>query len=220
MRQCLLCMWWFQIIFKNLQIEFVFSNSHRNMKPQTVVIELSMKSTRISSFESPSKSLFRKSLESWAFRLFNLLDQLSWTQSQTFEDVESHGILAGVEKNGNKVFIGRTVDKLGNFVPAKVVPALRSSFYAFENVEESSSQLEFLNNKADYDWMDFAGDVPSEAAMVSNFCIGRSLYNGNVVVGRVDTKTKMLIGSHDGKTFNLPYFEILVYKSNGRKFLL
>lgn len=100
-------------------------------------------------------------------------------------------------------------------IPAKVVPALKSSFYAFNDIEEATDQLEFLNNSGEYSWTKAEGDITPDAALLDGFCIGRALYKGHVVVGRVDSNTKELKGSYDGHTFNLSSYDVLVHKSEG-----
>lgn len=125
--------------------------------------------------------------------------------------------MAGVEENGNKVYVGRTLDRDGNFVPAKVVPAIETAFYAFNDVEESSDEVEFLDDAVDFHWVRSDGQAIADAAIVSGFYIGRALYNGNIVVGRVDLKTKQLIGSYGGVTFSLPTYDVLIYKAKGKR---
>lgn len=144
---------------------------------------------------------------------------LPWTRPTSFDEVESRGILAGVEEDGNKVFVGRTYDRDGNFVIAKVVPALQSSFYAFNGAEQSSDELEILDNAANCHWVKSDGKEVEDVVNVNGFHIGRALYNGNIVVGRVDIEKKELIGSYGGSAFNLPSYDVLIYKSKG-KFLI
>lgn len=135
----------------------------------------------------------------------------------TFDEVESRGIIAGVEANGNKVYVGRTYDKDGNFVIAKIVPAIEKSFYAYNGVEESGIELEILDNTANCHWVKSNGKAIEDAATVNGFLIGRATYNGNIVVGRVDVGKKELIATYDGSTFNLPSYDVLIYKSRGKR---
>lgn len=121
--------------------------------------------------------------------------------------------------NGNKVYVGRTVDKHGNFVPAKVVPSLNSSFYVNEDEEEESSdQGEFLDNAADYHWVKSEDANVSDAVTISGSLVGRGIYNGNIVVGRVDNVNKQLIGSFEGDIVSLPSYDVLIFKSKGAGF--
>lgn len=134
----------------------------------------------------------------------------------SFDEVYSRGILAGVEENGNKVYVGRTYDRDGNLVISKIVPALQSSFYAYNDTEESSEQIEFLENAANCHWVKSDGEVVEDAAVINGGSnIGRALFNGNIVVGRVDTNTKELVGSYGGSVFRLPSYDVLIYKSKG-----
>lgn len=139
---------------------------------------------------------------------------LSWSKPTSFDEIESYGILAG-EDNGNKVFVGRAIDRDGDFVVAKIVPALKTSFYAYNDVEESSDQIDFLDNASDFHWVQASDAHVEDAAEVSGFHIGRGSFNGNIVVGRVDTDSKKLIGSYDGQAFELPSYDVLIYKSKG-----
>lgn len=140
---------------------------------------------------------------------------MSWSKPTSFDEIENFGIYAG-DEDGNKVFVGRAIDRDGNFVPAKVIPALKSSFYAFNDTEESADQVEFLDNAGDYHWVKSVDANIEDAAKVAGSFIGRSVYNGNVVVGRVDEASKQLIGSYDGETFKLASYDVLIYKSKGR----
>lgn len=185
------------------------------MNPTNLVtIRIHMKSTDLSSNESN----FHYSLITvqWKFILLRFLtDQtFSWSKWTSYDEVESSGVLAG-EQNGNKVFVGRTFDEDGIFVPAKIIPAIKSSFYAYDDAEESSDQVEFLDHAADYHWVKSEDANIADAVTVSGSYIGRGTYNGNIVVGRVDTKTKQLVGSFDGEVLSLASFDVLIYKSKG-----
>jgi hypothetical protein len=140
---------------------------------------------------------------------------LPWVKLSSFEDVESRGIVAGVQEDGNKVYVGRTFDKDGNLVVAKVVPAVRRSFYAFNDIEESGNDLDLLDNSASYEWVKSDGRSIENAATVNGFYIGRATFNGNVVVGRVDVSKNRLITTFNGSTFDLPSYEVLICKSEG-----
>lgn len=139
---------------------------------------------------------------------------LSWTKPTSFDEVESFGVLAG-EDNGKKIYVGRAVDKDGVFVPAKVIPALKTGYYVYNGVEEESKEIDFLDNATDYHWVKAQDAKMEEAAVVSGSYIGRGNYNGNLVVGRVDNEKKQLIGSNGGQTFSLPSYDVLIYKSKG-----
>jgi hypothetical protein len=178
-----------------------------------VIIRLYLKSS------FPKKSIFGVDDLASNFRLSHFVEQTSnlpWVRLSSFEEVESRGIVAGVEENGNKVYVGRTYDKDGNFVIAKIVPAIEKSFYAFNGAEESGIELEILDNTANCHWVKSDGKVVEDAATVNGFYIGRALYNGNIVVGRVDVGKRELIGTYDGSTFNLPSYDVLIYKATGK----
>lgn len=145
---------------------------------------------------------------------FQTEQTLSWSKPTSFDEIESFGILAG-EDNGQKVYVGRAIDRDGNFVPAKVVPALKAGFYVYNGAEEESTEVDFLDNATDYHWVHSNDANIEDAALVSGSYIGRGNYNGNVVVGKVDVDKKQLIGSHDGETFELPSYDVLIYKSKG-----
>lgn len=180
-----------------------------------VTIKIYLRST---SFNFPSNS--KKQINySRPFDILFIKDQsLPWNKSTIFEEIESFGILAG-EDNGNKVYVGRVIDKDGNFVPAKIIPALKSSFYVYNDEEEESDQFDFLDHCNDFHWVRSADANLDEAAEISGQCIGRGTYNGNVIVGRIDSSSKKLIGAYDGKAFELPSYDVLIYKSKGNKTL-
>lgn len=100
-------------------------------------------------------------------------------------------------------------------MPAKVVPALNSGYYAYNGAEEASDQIEILENTANCHWVKSDGAIIEDAASVSGFYIGRATYNGNIVVGRVDLAAKELIACYNGEAFSLPSFDVLIYKAKG-----
>lgn len=185
--------------------------------PNLVIIRIHMKSTQFTSFSFQSNFTFPL-IKLLNFRSIKSLEHnLLWTTPSSFKEVESSGILAGVEENGNKVFVGRSIDRDGNYVVAKVVPELNAGFFAYNDTEESVDNVEFLGDADNYHWVKSDGEKIADAAVVSGFYIGRALYNGNVVVGRVDLKTKKLIGSYGGETFSLPSYDVLIYKAKGER---
>lgn len=92
---------------------------------------------------------------------------------------------------------------------------MRTSYYLNDDEEEASDQGEFLDNAADYHWVKAEDANVADAVTISNSLIGRGTYNGNIVVGRVDTEKNQLIGSIDGNTISLPSYDVLIYKSKG-----
>lgn len=140
--------------------------------------------------------------------------QLLWNKTTTFDEVDDLGILAG-EDDGVKIYVGRAMDKDGNFVPAKIVPSLKTGFFSYNENEESSEDVDFLSNSGDYHWENFENADYESAAMLSGSIIGRGSYDGHLVVGRVDKEKNQLIGSYGGKTFSIPSYEVLIYKSQG-----
>jgi len=140
---------------------------------------------------------------------------MSWSKWASFDEVEKQGILAG-EVDGNKVYVGRTMDRDGNFVPAKVIPSLKSSLYVNEDdEEEAADQGEFLDHAADYHWVKSEDANITDAVTISGYLVGRGTYNGNLVVGRVDPEKRQLVGLYDGKSITLPSYDVLIYKSKG-----
>jgi Protein of unknown function (DUF3421) len=130
-------------------------------------------------------------------------------------EIESRGVLAG-EDNGNKIYVGRNVDKDGNFVPAKLIPAMKKSFFSYGDKEVSGEVGEFLANPEDYHWVNAANANLEEAALIDDSYIGRASYDGHIVVGRVDIDSDQLVGTFDGKTLWLPSYDLLIYKAKGR----
>lgn len=98
------------------------------------------------------------------------------------------------------------------------MPYLKRGFYAFNDIEESTDNVEFLDNADDFDWVKSDGKNIQNAAIVSGFQVGRALQNGNLIVGRVDPYTKQLIGSYNGENVKLSSFDLLVKKSKGNYF--
>lgn len=90
------------------------------------------------------------------------------------------------------------------------MPALKSCFFVFNDVEEYSDDFDFLDNSNEYNWVAADEDDTADAAVVSGSYIGRGIHNGNVVVGRVDMNTNELVGSHNGVILALSSYEILV----------
>lgn len=182
--------------------------------PSLVTIRIHLKSTELLPIEN-GFDFDQKSYEK-NFQLPNsTADQvLSWVKPSSFEDFDSQGILAG-EENGNNVYVGRTIDRDGNFVAAKIVPALESAYYTYNGVEQSSEDVERLDSVADYHWVKSNVANLADAVLVSGSYIGRGSYKDSIVVGSVDTKTNQLVGSYDGKAVNLPSYDVLIYKPEG-----
>lgn len=106
------------------------------------------------------------------------------------------------------------MNKQGKFVPAKVIPALKTSFYSSNGIEESSSDFDVLQDAGEFDWVKFDGKFEDDfAELFSDAYVGRAMINGQVIVGNVDMKTKKLIGSANGVQFDLPCYEVLAKKS-------
>jgi hypothetical protein len=137
----------------------------------------------------------------------------AWSKLGAFDEIENRGIYAGVE-NGHKVYIARTVDKQGNFFPAKVIPALSSSIYMSNGIEESASDLDVLENSSGFDWVKCDGKFDKKfTSLFSDSYVGRGSHNGKVVIGKVDMKKKALIVLSNGAQISLACEEILVQKS-------
>lgn len=109
-------------------------------------------------------------------------------------------------------------DASGNFIPAKIIPDYKQSFYEGEGKEQSSDKIEFLANSEDYEWVQSGGGaVVPNAVTISGFYVGRGVSNGNVVVGRVDLSSKNLVATWGGNALNLTEYDVLTFKSQGIK---
>lgn len=82
-------------------------------------------------------------------------------------------------------------------------------------MEEESDQGEYLDNAADYHWVNSEDANVADAVTISGALVGRGDFNGNTIIGRIDTENKELVGSFDGKTVKLPSYDVLIYKSKG-----
>lgn len=128
-----------------------------------------------------------------------------------------NGIFAGTQANGQKVFVGRVTDAFGNFLPATIVPEFKQSYYASNGREQSSDKIEFLSNSDGYDWVKSSGGIAvPEAVTCSGYYVGRGIYNGNVVVGRVDLNSKHLVATWGGNALTLPEYDVLIFKQQGK----
>lgn len=140
----------------------------------------------------------------------------TWTAASA-DDAAKNGFFAGSEADGKKVYVGRVTDASGNFLPAKIIPDFKQSFYEGNGVEQSSDKIEFLSDSEGYDWIKSSGGVPvTDAVTISGFYVGRGLFNGNAVVGRVDLNTKNLVATYGGNALNLPEYDVLIFKPQGR----
>jgi len=136
----------------------------------------------------------------------------TWTAASA-DDAEKNGFFAGSETDGKKVYVGRVVDASGNFLPAKIIPQFKQSYYEGNGLEQSSDKIEFLSNSDGYEWIKSSGGVPvPDAVTISGFYVGRGVHNGNVVVGRVDLNTKNLVATFGGNALNLPEYDVLIFK--------
>jgi len=136
----------------------------------------------------------------------------TWTTASA-DDAEKNGFYAGSEADGKKVYVGRVADASGNFIPAKIIPEFKQSFFEGEGREQSTDKIEFLSNSTDYEWIKSAGGVPVTGAVtLGGFYVGRGIYNGNIVVGRVDLNSKQLVSTYGGNALNLPEYDVLTFK--------
>lgn len=55
----------------------------------------------------------------------------------------------------------------------------------------------------------------ANAVNIGGFNVGRGVWNGNTVVGRVDLKTNKLISSINGNALTLSEYDVLTVKSQG-----
>ncbi|KAJ6644030.1 Peripheral-type benzodiazepine receptor-associated protein 1 [Pseudolycoriella hygida] len=136
----------------------------------------------------------------------------TWTVASA-DDAVKNGFFAGSEADGKKVYVGRVTDASGKFLPAKIVPDFKQSFYEGNGVEQSSDKIEFLSNSEGYEWIKSSGGVPvTDAVTIGEFYVGRGVYNGGTVVGRVDLNAKTLVATWGGNALNLPEYDVLVFK--------
>ncbi|KAJ6647135.1 Peripheral-type benzodiazepine receptor-associated protein 1 [Pseudolycoriella hygida] len=135
-----------------------------------------------------------------------------WTLASP-DVAEKNAFFAGLEADGKKVFVGRAVDVFGNYVPVKFVPEVKRAFYEVDGREESTDKIEYLSG--DYEWVNSSsGASTSNAVVVNGFHIGRGVFNGNVVVGRIDfSKSNQLLATYGGYSINLSDYELLVTKA-------
>lgn len=136
----------------------------------------------------------------------------TWT-SASADDAVKNGFFAGSETDGKRVFVGRVTDASGNFLPAKIIPEFKQSYYESNGQEQSSDNIEFLSNSDGYEWIKSSGGVAvPDAVTISGFYVGRGVHNGNTVVGRVDLNSKNLVATWGGNALNLPEYDVLVFK--------
>lgn len=110
-------------------------------------------------------------------------------------------------------------DASGNFLPAKIVPEFKQSFYEGNGLEQSTDKIEFLSNSDGYEWIKSSGGVAvPDAVTIGGFYVGRGVYNGSVVVGRVDLNSKNLVATWGGNALNLPEYDVLIFKPQGNFF--
>lgn len=142
---------------------------------------------------------------------------MSWVTFTSFDEVEEKGFLAGSETSGTKLYVGRVVDSFGNYLPVKIVPSTKKAYYADSEQEVEAETVEFLENVEGFSWeLSDGGKVIDDAVGVSEFSFGRTFYNGNIVLGRIDSDFKQITGSFDGEAFNYPKYEVLVFKPKGK----
>lgn len=126
----------------------------------------------------------------------------------TKKDIQENGVIAGPQADG--IYIGRTVNKDGETVPAKIYVSdrIRAS-YVHNGVEVNVTDFEYLENSPDFFWDKFEGEIPENAVKVSQFPVGRSMFKGHYVAGRVDLEAKSFIGGVKSEVFNSKSFDVL-----------
>lgn len=141
----------------------------------------------------------------------------SWQNISSFDEVEERAILAGVDQDGVKVYVGRAFDQDGNFTAAKIVDDLKLGFYVYNNSEFSADDtdgLEYLEKADEYAWVDKKG-ATNNAVIISGSKVGRALYNDNIIIGHVDDASDKLIASYKGIIVKSENYEVLVWSSSG-----
>jgi hypothetical protein len=126
-------------------------------------------------------------------------------------------LFAGYQADGNRVYVGKVTDELGNFVPARIVPELNRSFYDENGEEKSSENIEYLFHNEGYEWWrSSGGKIVPEAVTVSGYYVGRAVIDETTIIGRIDLKAKKMIASHNGNVLNLSEYDVLVFKPSSK----
>ena len=102
----------------------------------------------------------------------------------------------------------------GEFVPAKIIPAQHKISYEENGVEKSAEKMECLIQTEGYEWVKLSVDQKiSEIISGSDFTLGRTVIDGNILIGKIDPVMNELTVYRNGEEIKLKEFDYLVSKS-------
>jgi hypothetical protein len=151
---------------------------------------------------------------------------LKW-EKYTIGDVQitKRTVVGGKHSSGEKVYVGR-VKYLDNYLPAKVIvsPESRSCVASHNGAEISFNEFELLlGDSFKFEWVPASfGDVDPHSVSPGNangeeVFVGRAVFNGSMIIGRVSENDKCLFIPFDGKEHKIEHYEVLVYHSNAER---
>lgn len=146
----------------------------------------------------------------------------SWSSSSSsLREASSNALLAGLQSDGKKIYLGYVRDETGNLVPAKIIPSENKSFYEKNGEIKCIDKVENIFSSEEYELYKSSSENAFKNAVVlfDNF-VGCADIDGEIVVGNIDQNSKKLVVNYNGKVLNLSDFNVLVAKNPSSKFFL
>ncbi|KXJ68452.1 hypothetical protein RP20_CCG003439 [Aedes albopictus] len=142
------------------------------------------------------------------------IQALDWQPSDKNSSVPRGAVLAGYDKDGSPIFVGR-VTYQGNQLPAKVIPRKKLCHTSHKGREIEMTSYEALCNSR-VAWVPFSGTIPAKAVVCGRTMwgetvyIGRGHHKGSLTPGKVLEHERVLKIPFGWNELTISDFEILV----------
>jgi hypothetical protein len=133
--------------------------------------------------------------------------------------IPKRAICAGKHDTGESIYVARA-KHLDYYLPAKVIPDKKVCYISWKGEEVSVRDYELITgDHHKFEWMPASNgfihphSVSTGTVNGEEVFIGRAVFNGSKMVGRVQESEKCIFLPFDGKEYTLPHYELLVYYS-------
>ncbi|XP_030378720.1 uncharacterized protein LOC115627237 [Scaptodrosophila lebanonensis] len=139
----------------------------------------------------------------------------SWLQANASSMPEG-ALVAGHDSDGDTIYVGR-IERNGDFLPVKVVPAKQTAYVAYGSLEHEITDVEVLVG-AGYKWVPASNGnvVPNAVSTGSNvdgerLYVGRANYCDSLSVGKIHPSHGCIYIPFGGEEVKLEEYEVLVH---------
>lgn len=134
----------------------------------------------------------------------------------TTNEVPPNGIHAGYEIDNTPTYVARVFHE-GNYIPAKAIPLQEKAYFTYNGSEVFKIQFEYLTGN-NLQWLKYTDTqlFPANAVICNPLndqalCIGRAIYEGYLLCGKILRSQQILYVSFNNQEVSInPPYEILV----------